>query len=58
MTNYSPTDAYQLALPKMGHDLANKYADYFTKKQLAIKIEMVLVVLIAPIEKFGKDLMI
>ena len=37
MTNYSPTDAYQMALPKMGHDLAMKYADYFGKKQKAIK---------------------
>lgn len=37
MTNYSPTDAYQMALPKMGHELANKYADYFAKKQKAIK---------------------
>ena len=37
MTNYSPTDAYQMALPKMGHDLAMKYSDYFAKKQKAIK---------------------
>ena len=33
----SSTDAYQMALPKMGHDLAMKYADYFGKKQKAIK---------------------
>ena len=33
----SSTDAYQMALPKMGHDLAMKYADYFAKKQKAIK---------------------
>jgi hypothetical protein len=33
----SGTDAYQMALPKMGHDLAMKYADYFRKKQKAIK---------------------
>jgi len=40
MTNgdiISSTDAYQMALPKMGHDLAMKYADYFAKKQKAIK---------------------
>lgn len=35
--NMSSTDAYQLALPKMGHDLANKYADYFQKKTRQIK---------------------
>ena len=33
----SGTDAYQMALPKMGHDLAMKYTDYFRKKQKAIK---------------------
>ena len=33
----SSTDAYQLAVGKMGHDLAMKYADYFSKKQKAIK---------------------
>ena len=33
----SPTDAYQMAVGKMGHDLAMKYADYFSKKQKAIK---------------------
>ena len=33
----SSTDAYQMALPKMGHELAMKYADYFAKKQKAIK---------------------
>jgi hypothetical protein len=33
----SSTDAYEMALPKMGHTLANKYANYFGKKQLAIK---------------------
>ena len=40
MTNgdiISNPDAYQMALPKMGHDLAMKYADYFGKKQKAIK---------------------
>ena len=37
MTNYSSTDAYEMALPKMGHTLANKYANYFGKKQLAIR---------------------
>ena len=35
--NMSSTDAYQMALPKMGHDLANKYADYFQKKTRQIK---------------------
>ena len=29
----SSTDAYQMAVGKMGHDLAMKYADYFSKKQ-------------------------
>jgi len=33
----SPTDAYQMAVGKMGHDLAMKYADYWSKKQKAIK---------------------
>jgi len=33
----SSTDAYQMAVGKMGHDLAMKYADYFSKKQKAIK---------------------
>lgn len=33
----SSTDAYQMAVGKMGHDLAMKYADYFGKKQKAIK---------------------
>ena len=33
----SATDAYQMAVGKMGHDLAMKYADYFSKKQKAIK---------------------
>ena len=33
----SNTDAYQMALPKMGHDLAMKYADYFAKKSRQIK---------------------
>ena len=33
----SSTDAYQLALPKMGHDLANKYAEYYSKKTRQIK---------------------
>ena len=36
---YSSTDAYKAALAtnKMGNDLANKYANYFGKKQKAIK---------------------
>ena len=33
----SPTDAYQMAVGKMCHDLAMKYANYWTKKQKAIK---------------------
>ena len=33
----SSTDAYQMAVGKMGHDLAMKYADYFSKKQKAIR---------------------
>ena len=33
----SSTDAYQMAVGKMGHDLAMKYADYWSKKQKAIK---------------------
>ena len=33
----SSTDAYQMAVGKMGHDLAMKYADYFSKKKKAIK---------------------
>ena len=33
----SSTDVYQMAVGKMGHDLAMKYADYFSKKQKAIK---------------------
>jgi len=33
----SSTDAYQMAVGKMGHDLAMKYANYWTKKQKAIK---------------------
>ena len=33
----SATDAYQTALPIMGHDYANKYANYFAKKQKTIK---------------------
>ena len=33
----SGTDAYQLALPKMGNELANKYAEYYTKKTRQIK---------------------
>ena len=33
----SATDAYQSALPIMGHDYANKYANYFCKKQKTIK---------------------
>ena len=33
----SNTDAYQMALPKMGHDLAMKYSDYFAKKSRQIK---------------------
>jgi len=40
MTNgdiISSTDAYQMAVGKMGHDLAMKYANYWTKKQKAIK---------------------
>jgi len=36
---YNSTDAYQAALAtqKMGNDLANKYAEYFSKKQRQIK---------------------
>ena len=33
----SSTDAYQMAVGKMGHDLAMKYADYFSTKQKTIK---------------------
>ena len=33
----SSTDVYQMAVGKMGHDLAMKYTDYFRKKQKAIK---------------------
>ena len=33
----STTDVYQKALPIMGHDYANKYANYYAKKQKTIK---------------------
>tara|TARA_B110000503_G_C7168579_1_gene423149 strand:- start:2798 stop:3439 length:642 start_codon:yes stop_codon:yes gene_type:complete len=34
---YSGTDAYTNALPLMGHDLANKYANYYNNKVRQIK---------------------
>ena len=40
MSDYiSSTDAYQAALAteRMGHDLANKYANYYAKKSRAIR---------------------
>ena len=37
MTFNSSTDAYQGALKIMGHDYANKYANYWTKKNKTIK---------------------
>ena len=33
----SNTDAYQMALPKMNNELANKYSDYFAKKSKQTK---------------------
>ena len=37
MTFTNSTDAYQGALKIMGHDYANKYANYWSKKQKTIK---------------------
>ena len=37
ISGISVTDAYQSALKIMGHDYANKYANYFAKKQKTIK---------------------
>ena len=38
MSEYmSGTDAYQLASKSMSHELANKYAEYYTKKTRQIK---------------------
>ena len=37
MTFNSSTDAYQGALKIMGHDYANKYANYWSKKNKTIK---------------------
>ena len=37
MTFTNSTDAYQAALKIMGHDYANKYANYWTKKNKTIK---------------------
>ena len=37
MTFTNSTDAYQGALKIMGHDYANKYANYWTKKNKTIK---------------------
>ena len=37
MTFNSSTDAYQSAIKIMGHDYANKYANYWSKKQKTIK---------------------
>ena len=37
ISGISVTDAYQSALKIMSHDYANKYANYFAKKQKTIK---------------------
>ena len=37
ISGISVTDAYKSALKIMGHDYANKYANYFAKKQKTIK---------------------
>ena len=37
MTFTNSTDAYQAAVKIMGHDYANKYANYWSKKNKTIK---------------------